>query len=218
MISNNIIFIVIIVLIALVILSVVVNESFCNCLGTGMKYESSGPASYASYGGGGYKTKYGWPVGMPYDSYARQMMTERDGNFIPNMEAVNKMTCTPGMFQPTYKLDNKSTCEDEHSNYHAAFRKSAHNHGEQNMDSMMVQSPETSYKMVYNDTRGPGRYGYGSKSGGMTSYSSGEGASGCGFPLLEAGPPSRFGPAGSFQQPSGGCSDNSGYNLSIGVM
>lgn len=201
MLHNNIIFIVIIVLIAFAILSVVVNESFCNCLGTGVKYASHSPASYASYGGGGYKSNYGWPVGMPYDSLVRQRLRKRDANYIPNMKAVNKMVCTPDMFQSTYSVDNKPIYSED----------------DQTKCDMMVQSPEMSYKMVYNDTRGPGRYGYGSNSGGMTSYSLGDNPTGCGFPLLDAGPPTHLGPGGSFHQPPP-THTSSGYNLSVGVM
>lgn len=163
--SNNIIFIAIVVLITLVILSVIVNENFCNCLGTGVKYASGNPASYASYGGGGYKINYGWPVGMPYDSFARQMMS--------------KHSCSSE--EPSHKYS-------------------------------MVQSPEKSYKLVYNANRGPGRYGY---SDGMKSYSFSGKHNSCGLPLLDSSPPSCLGPAGSFQSPS---QMSDGCNLSVGVL
>lgn len=241
MLNDNIIFIVIVVVIAFVSLTVIMNEGFCNCSGTGVKYASQSPAPHGSYGGGGYKTNYGWPVAMPYDSFARQMTSKRDvNNCVPNMQAVDKMTCSPDMFQTTYRLDNKPKCAEVDANFasdrnmdYGSVNKNAYTKTVQKPiiqdhptfqanDQMMLQSPEMSYKTVYTAARGPGRYGYGSKAGGMTSYSfAGSSPGGCGFPLLSAGPPSCSGPAGSFEQPpmqSSGCTDTSGYNLSVGVM
>lgn len=252
--NNKIICIVIVVLVILVTLSLMVNEKFCNCLGQGVKYSSHSPGTYASYGG--YQTKYGWPVGMPYDSYARQRMRGDVNNCIPNMEAVRKMTCTPDMFESTYKLYDKPKCSENedhkvvlgHLAPHHVIKNGAkrvHFADDTELDygsvrdnnipmgnpimrnatddsqMMMLQSPEKSYKMVYNAARGPGRYGYGSKAGGLTSYSMSGRDSGCGFPVLEGGPQNCSGSAGSFvEKPTstGDCDDSDGYNLSVGVM
>lgn len=85
---------------------------------------------------------------------------------------------------------------------------------------MTLKSPECAYKNVYTFNRGAGRLGYGSLSGGLPAY--GQLSSGCGLPMLAAGPPSCQGPAGSFVAPPpakpGVCDNSNGYNLAIGVM
>ena len=207
--SSNIIFVVIVVLISLVLIGVVVNEGFCNCMGTGMKY------STPTFGTlGGYKSNFGWPIGTPYDSFARQMASTSNLNVCaPNVSGANALSCPENSamrqrsqgtadFGSVLSMKTQSAPVSSHAS------------------NVMLQGPDISYQQTYTPERGPGRFGYGTYSGSMASY--GNGPSGCGFKLFAGPPYNSAGPAGSFTTPpvqvEGQCGDSQGNNLAIGVM
>lgn len=211
--TNNILFVVIILAIAIVVVGMVVNENYCNCLPTGVQYGTTG----------GYMRNFGWPVGMPYDSFARQMMATSDLNVCaPNVFAANKMTCpsSPSSVQVRENMDQCEGSPDYGSVLSMRTTSVPLSSTSTVSPRVMVQSPEVSYKYTYTAERGPGRFGWGMDKGGMTSY--GAGPSGCGFKLFSAPPMSSQGPAGSFTtrpvQVAGECSDSQGYNMGTGVM
>lgn len=197
--SSNIFFVAIVIVIALIVIGLVVNEGYC--LPTGVRYGNTG----------GYARNYGWPVGMPYDSFARQMMATSNLNVCaPNVLAANKLACPETTLARDGSVDYGSVL--------SAKRLDAP--GVLDASGVMLQGPEVSYKYTYSPDRGPGRYGWNSRESGMTAYD--QGPSGCGFKLFSAPPYTSQSPAGSFTtrpaQVSGECSDSQGYNLATGVM
>ena len=197
--NNNILFVAIVVLVTVVIVGFVINEGYC--LPTGIQYSNTG----------GYLRNYGWPVAMPYDSFARQSMATSNLNVCaPNVLAANEMGC-----------DSKSAMASGSLDFGSVRNTAAHEMSSPANDMPTVQPPDVSYYYSYNNAdRGPGRYGWNSKQGGMTAY--GKGPSGCGFKMFSAPPLTGQGPAGSFTarptQISGECSGSQGYNMATGVM
>lgn len=196
--SNNILFVTIVVLVALVMFGFVINETYC--MPTGVQYNNTG----------GYMRNYGWPTAMPYDSFARQSMATSNLNVCaPNVLAANSLGC-----------DSTNAMASGSQDFGSVRNNVPHEMSSSINDMPMVQSPEVSYNYTYNADRGSGRYGWNSKQGGMTSY--GDGPSGCGFKLFSAPPLTGHGPAGSFTarptQISGECNASQGYNMATGVM
>lgn len=80
-------------------------ENFCNCTNMATKYSKDPVCGKLPY-----STNYGWSLGMPYDSYARQMTTTpmNSNQCIPNQMAVSEMSCQPDQFQAIYKAPVKN--------------------------------------------------------------------------------------------------------------
>jgi hypothetical protein len=87
------------------ILAVIYNtekDNYCNCSGMATKYHKA-PGGGFEGGAQKYRTNFGWPVGTPYDSFARQMSRpQMNKQCAPNAMAANQMACQPNQFQSTY--------------------------------------------------------------------------------------------------------------------